>query len=123
MARSNKSPGRPRASETDRIQYRISAKFSLREIISLKKKAEGAGVSLYEYTRQALLDAEVHPRISPEELGVYKELSKEIRNVGVNINEVARKAINGLSRNYDADIDRTLTSLNNIVATLRQKLI
>lgn len=60
MAQYNKRPGRPKMPEEDRIQYRISAKFSLKEILSLKKKAESDGISLYEYMRQALLTAEVH---------------------------------------------------------------
>ena len=111
------------ASEEDRIQYRISAKFSLKEMLSLKKRAESAGVSLYEYTRQALLEAEVHPRIQPEELMVYKELSREMHNIGVNLNIVARKAISGLNRDYDADIARTMDALSGIVESLKQKLV
>ena len=123
MSKNSKSPGRPMAPEEDRIQYRISAKFSLKEMLSLKKRAESAGVSLYEYTRQALLEAEVHPRILPEELMVYKELSREMHNIGVNLNIVARKAISGLSRDYDADISRTMDDLSGIVESLKQKLV
>lgn len=123
MTQYNKRPGRPKAPEEDRIQYRISAKFSLKEILSLKKKAESDGISLYEYMRQALLTAEVHPRIKPEEMTSYKALSMEIRNIGVNLNLIAKKAVNALSRNYDADIASALKSLEDILTTFKKKLI
>lgn len=123
MAQYNKRPGRPKTPEEDRIQYRISAKFSLKEILSLKKKAESDGISLYEYMRQALLTAEVHPRIKPEEMTAYKALSMEIRNIGVNLNLIAKKAMNSLSRNYDADIASALKSLEDILTTFKKKLI
>lgn len=123
MTQYNKRPGRPKAPEEDRIQYRISAKFSLKEILSLKKKAESDGISLYEYVRQAVLTAEVHPRITPEEMIAYKVLSMEIRNIGVNLNLIAKKAVNALSRNYDADIASALKSLEDILTTFKKKLI
>ncbi|MDO5443750.1 MAG: hypothetical protein Q4G10_08775 [Bacteroidia bacterium] len=123
MTQYNKRPGRPKAPEEDRIQYRISAKFSLKEILSLKKKAESDGISLYEYMRQALLTAEVHPRIKPEEMTAYKALSMEIRNIGVNLNLIAKKAVSSLSRNYDADIASAMKSLEDILTTFKKKLI
>ena len=123
MTQYNKRPGRPKAPEEDRIQYRISAKFSLKEILSLKKKAESDGISLYEYMRQALLTAEVHPRIKPEEMTAYKALSMEIRNIGINLNLITKKAVNFLSRNYDADIATALESLEDILTTFKKKLI
>ena len=123
MTQYNKRPGRPKAPEEDRIQYRISAKFSLKEILSLKKKAESDGISLYEYVRQAALTAEVHPRIMPEEMTAYKSLSVEIRNIGVNLNLIAKKAMSSLSRNYDADIASALKSLEDILTTFKKKLI
>lgn len=123
MTQYNKRPGRPKAPEEDRIQYRISAKFSLKEILSLKKKAESDGISLYEYVRQAVLTAEVHPRITPEEMMAYKALSMEIRNVGINLNLITKKAVNALSRNYDADISSALESLEDILTTFKKKLI
>ena len=123
MTQYNKRTGRPKAPEEDRIQYRISAKFSLKEILSLKKKAEDDGISLYEYMRQAVLTAEVHPKITPEEMTVYKSLSVEIRNIGVNLNLIAKKAVSSLSRNYDADIASALKSLEDILTTFKKKLI
>lgn len=123
MTQYNKRPGRPKAPEEDRIQYRISAKFTLKEILSLKKKAESDGISLYEYVRQTVLTAEVHPRITPEEMTEYKSLSVEIRNIGVNLNLIAKKAVNALSRNYDADIASALKSLEDILTTFKKKLI
>ena len=123
MTQYNKRPGRPKAPEEDRIQYRISAKFSLKEILSLKKKAESDGISLYEYMRQALLTAEVPPRIKPEEMTAYKALSMEIHNIGVNLNLIAKKAMSSLSRNYDADIASALKSLEDILTTFKKKLI
>ena len=123
MTQYNKRPGRPKAPEEDRIQYRISAKFSLKEILSLKKKAEDDGISLYEYMRQAVLTAEVRPKITPEEMMAYKSLSVEIRNIGVNLNLIAKKAVNALSRDYDADIASALKSLEDILTTFKKKLI
>lgn len=123
MTQYNKRPGRPKAPEEDRLQYRISAKFSLKEILSLKKKAESDGISLYEYMRQAVLTAEVHPRITPEEMMAYKALSMEIRNIGINLNLITKKAVNFLSRNYDADIATALESLEDILTTFKKKLI
>ena len=123
MIQYNKRPGRPKAPEEDRIQYRISAKFSLKEILSLKKKAESDGISLYEYMRQAVLTAEVRPKITPEEMMAYKSLSVEIRNIGVNLNLIAKKAVSSLSRNYDADIASALKSLEDILTTFKKKLI
>lgn len=123
MGKNNKRLGRPKTSEEDRIQYRISAKFSAKEIKFIKENAENAGISLYEYIRQALLHAEVHPRILPEEMTAYKELYAEVRHIGININSIARKANIGLNRDYDADISNALFSLEEVITTFKKKLI
>lgn len=87
----------------------------------LIKKLKVAPVS--EFTRYAALKAEVRKAVTPEELAVVKELVQELRNIGPNINAIARKANNGLARNYTQDLQQILADLAAIKDKTAQKLL
>lgn len=123
MDNSKRRPGRPTLPEEDKIQYRIPAKFSHREIELLNAKARKAKLSMYHFSRQAVLNGEIRPRITPEELKIYKDLLTESRNIGVNQNIIAKKALSGLQRDYLSDISSILASYKTLVSTFKQKLL
>lgn len=91
------------------------------KVVRLMAKLKVAPVS--EFTRYAALKAEVRKAVTPEELAIVKELGQELRNIGTNINAIARKAINGLARNYTQDLQQILTDLTAIKDKTAQKLL
>lgn len=123
MEKKNRRPGRPTIPEADKRRYRLSAKFSRREMEILKGKASKIKLTLYEFSRQAMLNAAVRPRITPTELQVYKDLLTESRNIGINLNIIAKKALSGLQRDYDRDISGIIVAYKQLISTYKQKLL
>lgn len=117
--------GRPPKSEVMKRNYFVKTKLTKVEKEIIKAKAARAGVTLYEYMRQAVLTAQVikpEPPITPEEWGILKELMVAIRNLGINVSAIALKANNGLARNYAYDLKLFLQEANRIKQTYISKL-
>lgn len=123
MEKKNRQPGRPTLPEEDKRKYRLSAKFSRREMEVLKGKASKIKLTLYEFSRQAVLNSTVRPRITPAELQVYKDLLTESHNIGINLNIIARKSLSGLQRDYARDISDIIAAYKKVISTYKQKLL
>ena len=52
-----------------------------------------------------------------------KDLSLDLRNIGTNINAIARKANNNLARDYTADLRQILADLSGIKNAITDKLL
>lgn len=117
--------GRPPKSEAMKRNHIIKAKLTKAEIEIVKAKAARAGVTMYEYMRQAVLTAQVvkpEPPISPEEWEILKELMVAVRNLGINVNTIALKANNNLVRNYAYDMILFLQEAEKIKQNYIDKL-
>lgn len=117
--------GRPPKSEVMKRNHLVRTKLTKAEKEIVKAKAARAGVTLYEYMRQAVLTAQVikpEPPVSPEEWEVLKELMVAIRNLGINVNTIALKANNNLVRDYAHDMKLFLQEADRIKQTYFNKL-
>ena len=85
------------------------------------KKLTAAPVS--EFIRYAALKAEVRKAVTPEELAVVKELAQELRNVGTNVNAIARKANSDLARNYTKDLEQILAEFSAVKDKTTRKML
>lgn len=78
---------------------------------------------LSEFVRYAALRAEVRTALTEEELSAVKELTMQLRNIGTNINAIARKANSGLARDYTTDLRQILSDLSKAKDSVIQKLL
>ena len=58
-----------------------------------------------------------------KEKKAVKELNMHLRNIGTNINAIARKANSDLARNYTADLRKILLELSKAKDDVIQKLL
>lgn len=117
--------GRPPKTEVMKRIYFVRTKLTKAEKDIVKAKAARAGVTLYEYMRQAVLTARVikpEPPVSPEEWEVLKCLMVAIRNLGINVNTIALKANNNLVRDYAYDMKLFLQEADRIKQIYFNKL-
>lgn len=117
--------GRPPKSEVMKRNHLVRTKLTKAEKEIVKAKAARAGVTVYEYMRQAVLTAQVikpEPPVSPEEWGILKGLMVAIRNLGINVNTIAQKANSGLARDYVYDLKRFLQEAGRIKQEYIDKL-
>jgi predicted DNA binding CopG/RHH family protein len=61
-----KKSGRPTKKKGEKRNYKVCVKLDTREYISLKAKANSAGISRSEYVRQSLAESIIRPRLTPE---------------------------------------------------------
>lgn len=114
--------GRPPLPENEKRSHSIGTKVNDMEFKIINAKIEEFKMTIYEYLRKALIDCRisakkyeecikvvnefshsdlmrlciiksvVHPRITLEEIKLYKELSTNLRNYGINIRPIAIQA-------------------------------
>lgn len=98
-------------------------RFTAAEYAIVKQRAQNANLELVVYIRTAALRAEVRKALTEEELSAVKELNMHLRNIGTNINAIARKANSDLARNYTADLRQILLELSKAKDDVIQKLL
>lgn len=114
--------GRPPLPKNEKRSHSIGTKVNDMEFKIINAKIEEFKMTIYEYLRKALIDCKisakkyeecikvvnefshsdlmrlciiksvVHPRITLEEITLYKELSTNLRNYGINIRPIAIQA-------------------------------
>ena len=80
--------GRPRKYNEGQQAPRATVRFSQSEYEKILHQAEAAGLSVSDYCRQAALTAEVKAAIRPDVVPLLNEL----RAIGNNLNQLAKKA-------------------------------
>ncbi len=83
-----KKSGRPTKKKGEKRSYKVCVKMDTREYISLKAKANSAGISRSEYVRQSLAESIIRPRLTPE----LNDYIRKLSGMGNNLNQIARKA-------------------------------
>jgi hypothetical protein len=86
--RTIKTGGRPAKKLGEKRRYTVSVKLDTREYVSLKTKANLAGISRSEYIRQSISWSVIRSRLTPELNSHIRKLS----GMGNNLNQIARKA-------------------------------
>jgi len=109
--------------ETERRSKAVSFKTTASEYETILQKSKAARMSPGVYCRSAALCKILKPRLTPGEVNSYKAFGTEIRNLGINLNIIAKKAGSGLQRDYAKDIDGVMSELKQILNNLKEKLV
>ena len=84
----DKSGGRPAKKRTDKQKKVVSTKLTELQYYAIKKRAGEAGLCISEYVRQAVVSAEVIPRLNRQDADTIRKLAGEANN----INQLAHRA-------------------------------
>ncbi len=103
--------GRPRKYNEGQEAPRATVRFSQAEYEKILRQAEAAGLSVSDYCRQAALTGEIKAAIRPEVIPLLNEL----RAIGNNLNQIAKKAQADGIRTIAFKADDVLTQLKNLL--------
>ena len=84
----NKSGGRPAKNRVNKYQKVVSTKLTELQFYAIRKRATEAGLRVSEYVRQAVVSAEVTPRLNRQDADTIRRLAGEANN----INQLAHRA-------------------------------
>ncbi len=104
-----KKGGRP-PSETKRDQQ-ITVLLTKLEKLTLKKRAEKAGLNLSDYGRQMVLMGKAQVRLTPEENATLNEVAR----LGNNLNQIAHKANADGIRSIAFEASKLLQQLSQLL--------
>ena len=90
--------GRPPKAAFKKRGCPVTLRFTEAEYSIVKAKAAEVGLKLVDYLRESSLYALVRTAVTPQDIAAIKVLSTEIRNIGINLNTLARKANAGMAR-------------------------
>ena len=93
----NKPGGRPAKNRINKYQKVVSTKLTELQFYAIRKRAGGAGLHVSEYVRQAVVSAEVTPRLNRQDADTIRRLAGEANN----INQLAHRANAGGFANAD----------------------
>lgn len=103
--------GRPRKYQEGQQAPRATVRFSQVEYEKIVSQAEASGLSVSDYCRQAALTGEVKAAIRPEVIPLLNEL----RAIGNNLNQIAKKAQADGIRSIAFKADDVLNQLKNLL--------
>ena len=145
--------GRPRLPKHRKRTNDVRVRFNDMEYAIVKVKAAQAGREVSDYVRMALLSAEVAGHRNPEkdlpsyrltvgefarililkstvtaavtkdQLDLFKKFSVEVRNIGINLNGLAKRSNSGQYVDYAAEIRKALEDLSRIKDDFMKKLL
>lgn len=107
----SKKPNRKRA-------FRIDLHVTEDELRVIKLKAKQAGFSVSEYVRRACKGQKISPAPTEEE----RQIVWEIRKIGNNLNQIAKK-FNALGIPPDSELGDCISDVSQMKMLLEQKLI
>ena len=84
----NKPGGRPAKSRIDKQRRVVSTKLTELQYYAVRKRAGEAGMRVSEYVRQAVVSAQVKPRLNRQDADTLRKLAGEANN----INQLAHRA-------------------------------
>ena len=84
----DKPGGRPAKKRIEKQQRVVSTKLTELQYYAIRKRAGEAGLRVSEYVRQAVVSAEVIPRLNRKDADTIRKLAGEANN----INQLAHRA-------------------------------
>lgn len=84
----DKPGGRPVKKTLERQNRVVSTKLTKLQYYAVKRRAQEAGVKVSEYVRQAIITAEVVPRLNRQDADTIRKLAGEANN----LNQLAHRA-------------------------------
>ena len=77
----NKSGGRPAKKRIDKQRRVVSTKLTELQYYAVRKRASEAGLRVSEYVRQAVVSAEITPRLNRQDTDILRKLAGEANNI------------------------------------------
>ena len=115
--------GRPVKPADERRSYSITVKFTMEEMSVLKQAVKKSGMPRAALIRELVRKGKVSPRITPEELALMKDLQHDLRNIGTNINTIARKLNAGIGQVTPGQVNESLARLRDLAVRYQNKLL
>ena len=84
----DKPGGRPAKKRTEKQKKVVSTKLTELQYYAIRKRASEAGLRVSEYVRQAVMSAEITPRLNRQDADTLRKLAGEANN----INQLAHRA-------------------------------
>ena len=80
--------GRPPKPAMQRKINRVTTRLDNQEFTLLQEKVRESGLSQADFLRQAINKSRVLPRVTREQMDLYKNLRKDAREIGKNVNSL-----------------------------------
>lgn len=84
----DKPGGRPAKKRTEKQKKVVSTKLTELQYYAVRKRASETGLRVSEYVRQAVVSAEITPRLNRQDTDILRKLAGEANN----INQLAHRA-------------------------------
>ena len=114
--------GRPPKPAQERRTHLVAIKLSEKEYKVLQEKSACAQTKPSEFVREAALSGIVMSRVTKDEIDIVRNLGIQLRNIGTNVNTLARKANMGETADYRSAMSRVLSGLWDLYKTMIAKL-
>ena len=119
----NPKGGRPAKDAKYKRKHLVSTRLTDEEYTVFQKKLAETRFAAADFIRDIVLGVEIKPRTTPEEFQLYKSLSKDIREIGNNLNQISRNLNSGVCYiDLEGKIREHLQALSNIVDIYRDAL-
>lgn len=113
--------GRPRKPTEERRSLAVTVKFNESEMRHLRSSTERSGIPLAVLVRRLALNGTIKTRITPEEMALYKDFSRQVRGIGQNLNRIA--VFLNIGQTVDSEkISSTIKELQAALSALTSKL-
>ena len=109
---SRRRGGRPKKTEATGRDSRVHALFTTAEKARVKRAASAGGLSISEYVRRRTLGRPVTSRVDAD-------AERQLRRIGVNLNQLARIANTSGQVERADELDVLVTELRQAIAGLR----
>lgn len=117
MAENPKSKGgRPPKTSDDRRSKTVRFRVTPRQMLRLQNRARRSRLTLSEYARCMALDGEVITPISPEELALIAELTREKNN----LNQLAKAQNAAGGKTREAELTRIIRFYDDAISKLKR---
>jgi len=109
-----RGPGRPKKPPEERRTKSLGVSLSPKEKQELEERAEAHGLSQSEYMRRRAFGRYIQPKTD-------QKTRAELRRIGNNLNQVARRANRGELAEVKAKAKAVLSALREALSELKQK--
>lgn len=116
MAENKNKGGRPPKSSDDRRSKTVRFRVTPRQMLRLQNRARRSKLTLSEYARNMALDGEVITPISPDELALIAELTREKNN----LNQIAKAQNAAGSTAMAGTLQRIILFYIDVIAKLKR---
>ena len=113
----NKPGGRPAKSRIDKQRRVVSTKLTELQYYAVRKRAGEAGMRVSEYVRQAVVSAQVTPRLNRQDADTLRKLAGEANN----INQLAHRANAGGFALVAVELVKLKNRIGEIISHLSDK--